>query len=619
MQGIQFISPLAVRALVAGATLFAGVSFFSVKAQTTKRTDQYEESSLVSSTSSSTSLDDKIRFPKPLSFEDEQRIRHIFDLQKQGDFTTAQSETVQLSDNLLLGDILAERYLNPHYTASKGQLILWLKNFPNYVEAPLILKKINHRNINTDLNFSSTSQDRFFKECQKISITPISLSSPFKRNSNLDRKVHIESKRGIKGAKAALSLIKSSPKISELYALQLEAEVAQQLFYVQENQLALDIAKQSFIHSKNRIALSGYIAGLICWENNDNDQAYEFFSKASRADVTSTEIQTASYFWAARTRIKVGDEKNYKLWLEKAATAPRTFYGILARHILEIDFQIPENNYKKINTSKTLSEEELQIINDTPFGKRFFALLQVGERNKAEIVLRQLYEQSAQNTAFSQTLRQLALAANFQQLANQFTVILQKKNQEAAHYKTLPIPKLTPRNGYKINPALVYALTRLESNFNQKATSHTGAMGLMQIMPVTARYIAKKQNNLILPRVNELKNPAINLEIGQLYLIHLSGLYNENKTEMFPKGGSLLHMLASYNAGPTLISKWIETNHNAHDPLLFMETIPLKETKNYLHKAITYLWIYSEELHVPAPSLQALADNQWPSFARELN
>lgn len=62
----------------------------------------------------------------------------------------------------------------------------------------------------------------------------------------------------------------------------------------------------------------------------------------------------------------------------------------------------------------------------------------------------------------------------------------------------LPIPNLKPKNGFKMNPALVYALTRLESNFNSKAISQNGAMGLMQIMPVTAKYIAQKQDNISL-------------------------------------------------------------------------------------------------------------------------
>ena len=77
-------------------------------------------------------------------------------------------------------------------------------------------------------------------------------------------------------------------------------------------------------------------------------------------------------------------------------------------------------------------------------------------------------------------------------------------------------------------------------------------------------------------------------------------------------------MLASYNAGPVITSKWLNSAENNQDPLLFMETIPIKETKNYLHKALTFLWIYSDKLDLPSPSLKALAQNKWPKFTNEV-
>jgi len=89
-------------------------------------------------------------------------------------------------------------------------------------------------------------------------------------------------------------------------------------------------------------------------------------------------------------------------------------------------------------------------------------------------------------------------------------------------------------------------------------------------MPMTAKYIAKQKNNVSIHRLDELQNSALNLEIGQLYLIHLSGLYNKKSYDMLPKGGSLIHMLASYNAGPVITSKWLNSAENNQDPLLFM-------------------------------------------------
>lgn len=216
------------------------------------------------------------------------------------------------------------------------------------------------------------------------------------------------------------------------------------------------------------------------------------------------------------------------------------------------------------------------------------------------------------------SIQLLASSIGYQDLAQDLGEVIAKNENNLQQNKTLPLPKLRPKNGYRINPALIYALIRLESNFNNKAISNTGARGLMQIMPVTAKYIAQHKNNLLIHYPDELQNTALNLEIGQLYLIHLSEVYNNKSFSTLPKGGSLVHMLAGYNAGPTNTSKWLNMPETIKDPLLFMETIPIKETKDYLHKALTYLWIYSDKLDLPSPSLEALAHNQWPKFSNEL-
>ncbi len=101
-----------------------------------------------------------------------------------------------------------------------------------------------------------------------------------------------------------------------------------------------------------------------------------------------------------------------------------------------------------------------------------------------------------------------------------------------------PVPRLRPAGGFSIDPTLVYALTRLESNFDPDAVSPAGARGLMQIMPATAQYITGD----LFFEPDRLHEPASNLNIGQRYISYLArqdGIDND-----------LMRMLASYNAGP---------------------------------------------------------------------
>lgn len=623
MQEIHFISSSAVRALIASAALFAGVvSASTVRAQISDQQDQYEDTAFISRFLSNGGGGD-IHFPRPLDPQDAKHIRRIFDLQRQGDFTTAQSETISISDDLLLGDILAERYLNPKYQPSAGQLRLWLKSFSSYADAPTIIKRLTSiaptgSTIPANHSLPILGKDTVQKYLP-TSREADSTTTEFKRNPLLDRTVYERSRSGIEGAKSALHLISITPGMTDLYAAQLQAEVAQQAFSIGQSEFALKTAENAFILSKGRIGLAGYIAGLAAWKQKQYDLALYLFEKASSSNLTAPSIRTGCFFWAARSRLQARDMRGYRIWLTKAAASPQTFYGILAAHIIK------KLNKKQLQTvsaelpspPSAINQVDINTIENTPLGKRFFALLQVHEEERAEIVLQQLWMQNSHNLAFSRSVQLVAQAANLNDLSERMATILGQEDEYIQNATSLPMPNLNPRNGYKVNPALIYALTRLESNFNEKAVSQSGARGLMQLMPVTAKYIAKQQDNMTITTPAELQDSAINLEIGQLYILHLAQIFNQKSNMALPKGGSLVHMLASYNAGPANLYKWLKNPKSEHDPLLFMEEIPVKETKNYLHRAFTYLWIYSDKLDLPSPSLDTLANNHWPDFSKE--
>jgi len=142
----------------------------------------------------------------------------------------------------------------------------------------------------------------------------------------------------------------------------------------------------------------------------------------------------------------------------------------------------------------------------------------------------------------------------------------------------------------------------VESNFDPSAVSAAGARGLMQLMPVTALSVGSDE----LQSDGSLHDPAVNLELGQRYVLLLAA---EDAID-----GDLLRLLASYNAGPSAYLHWAPTIHDNDDPLLFIEAIPFDETRHFVERALTYTWIYAARLHVPAPSLDEMAAGQFPRF-----
>jgi hypothetical protein len=113
--------------------------------------------------------------------------------------------------------------------------------------------------------------------------------------------------------------------------------------------------------------------------------------------------------------------------------------------------------------------------------------------------------------------------------------------------RDFPTPRLTPRGGFSLGKALVYAIVKQESRFNPNATSHAGARGLMQLMPRTAAYVAKNTG----ADLGSLADPGTNLRLGQDYFRYL--------TDNLSPQGDLLRAVAAYNGGPGAVMRAVQT------------------------------------------------------------
>ncbi len=146
---------------------------------------------------------------------------------------------------------------------------------------------------------------------------------------------------------------------------------------------------------------------------------------------------------------------------------------------------------------------------------------------------------------------------------------------------------------HNIDPITLISLARQESAMDSTARSPVGARGIMQIMPKTATYTAKKYN-ISYKGVSDLYDVAKNIEIGAQYLSSLLEQYNNNR----------IFALAAYNAGPSRVKRWREKTNQKLDVFAFIEAIPFKETRGYVQNILMFEIYYRDLMQVEGHFLQ---------------
>lgn len=238
-----------------------------------------------------------------------------------------------------------------------------------------------------------------------------------------------------------------------------------------------------------------------------------------------------------------------------------------------------------------------QAFKKTPTGKRALALLQLGERSLAQAELREMPVKG--NAALKNGLLALATRYALPSLSVQVGSAFGAK-YDAALYPLIP---WQPENGYTADPALVLAVAKNESHFNHGAISPAGATGLMQIMPQTAEMIRAGSSK-------SLNDPELNVTLGDRYL--------EMLTRTDGIDNNLLFIIGSYNAGPKRILGLYNAgkHQNGDDALLFIETLPIKETRDYMQKVMATYWVYRARFNKPLTAMAELTIGRWPTYSR---
>ncbi|MDJ0797727.1 MAG: transglycosylase SLT domain-containing protein [Calothrix sp. MO_167.B12] len=297
-------------------------------------------------------------------------------------------------------------------------------------------------------------------------------------------------------------------------------------------------------------------------------------------------------FWAGKWATKLGNkEEATQIYEYVVANFPQSYYAWRSAGILGL-------NVGNFNNVRQMNPEiiELQRPLPTAGSDTFKELYLLGQDRDAWLQWETEFRNSTEPTVAEEFTEGLVQFARGQHLKGISTIAkLEDRTtpEEQAEYQTLskkiiywqaryPFPYFDLIQSWsgkrQLNPLLVTALMRQESRFEPKIKSIAKATGLMQVIPSTAKWIADKEK---LEKTPDLENPNDNIMLGTWYLDHTHEQYGNN---------SLL-AIASYNAGPGNVAKWLKTLPK-EDTDEFVEAIPFNETKNYVRQVFGNYWNY---------------------------
>ncbi|WP_245185395.1 lytic transglycosylase domain-containing protein [Falsiroseomonas frigidaquae] len=533
-------------------------------------------------------------FPQPLAPSDAARLRHIFALHAQGETAQATREMERLQDRRLVGHVLADRWLKAGVSPPLPEVVAWLTDFSDHPDAPAIHAILARRAPPGMALPAAPALEMLSDSTEVVPEEREPTARRIIRYAPLDRTVRERARDGdIAGALANIA----RSRASDAYEALLKAEVAQILLQQGKDEDAFRIAAEAARHSGGS-AFPGYIAGLAAWALNRPEAALAYFEHAARSEIAAPATRAAAAFWTARAAVRARRPQAYVPWMMQAAQEPRTFYGLVARRALGLPMGFAWQR-------EVAGENEAAAIAETAGGWRALALLQIGQNSRAEAELRALWPRVQGNAGVVRAMLLVATQANMPELASQLAALSQSADGRPRDFARFPLPRLEPMHGFRMDPALVYALARQESNFNPAAISPAGARGILQIMPATASYVTG-DSSLRGANVARLHDPGFSLEVGQRYVHYLA--------QTGQVDGDLIRLLAAYNNGPGNLSRWLPAVRHRSDPFLFIESIPVGETRAFVQRVLAYSWIYAARLGLPSPSLDALATGRFPQF-----
>lgn len=551
---------------------------------------------------------DRLAVQPALTNWDVSSYAKIFEAQERGEWKEADAVIKKLANGLLMGHVLGQRYLHHDYKVSFDELKEWLDQYYDHPQAGQLYRLATARR--PEGNADKLREPEREVETAGILGLQGTQAKQYRTKKNrseaLQRDVN-DLFRQVRGAvdryepTRALTLLNTTAAGKELDPTeydQVRALISAGYIYAQKPNEALSLAVASRKRSTKYVPLAYWVEGLVYWQKDDYGKAAFAFEKAASSPYASGWLQAAASYWAARSYMRAGDVKSITPWLKKAAKNPRTFYGLLATRALgqnfRFDWEIP-----------VLNPRHIRLLEKYPQGQRAKALIDAGQYTLAEEELKTI-----PGVRKKQDVQEALLAYSFNKNLSGLLYYLgntvprpEKGLYDGALFPLIP---WEPEGGYNDDKALMHAFIRQESRFRVSAESSSGAIGLMQIMPPTAAWLTKDDVYKETSGKALLKHPNVNIDIGLSYLHHL--------LELKVVDGNMLYLALAYNAGPGKLGQWKKEREQLDDPLMFIETIPFAETRNFVERVMANYWIYQMRLGEPPETLDMLAEGKWPIY-----
>jgi soluble lytic murein transglycosylase len=351
------------------------------------------------------------------------------------------------------------------------------------------------------------------------------------------------------------------------------------LIYKDKYETAYKVASQHSLDPGPEFAEAEWISGWIALSFLDDPiLAIDHFNNFYQNVSYPISLSRGAY-WLGRAYEKIGDKKQSEDWYKEATKYLTTYYGQLA--------------FLKISPNKKFELEEQQIVEDEY--RKYF-------KKKELVKISYLLDELDKDKYTKNILRHLAndniksgsevLAAELATNISRYDFAIQvskiasyeKRFHNTYNYPIISVPQYV--NGRKIpETAFILSLIRQESEFDMRANSHVGAQGLMQLMPYTAKLVAK-QAKLPYSKSRLTSDPEYNINLGSHYIAGLILDYD----------GAYPFATAAYNAGPKRVKHWKKINKDPQkkqiDFVDWVELIPFKETRNYVQRVMENYNVY---------------------------
>lgn len=533
-----------------------------------------------------------------LSDKDIDLYKEIFVLQERGEWRAADKKIAALNDDVLLGYVKYQRLMHPKkYRSRYSELREWMAYYADLPEASKVYALAKKRRTK-NTSYPKRPISRKWRSAEATTLHPKLVEDYRAKGKARVTKIERRARYLVKREQATKSLkeIKAhlrAGRITERQYDRMRSWTAASLYYQGYIKTATRLTDEVTARNGEAAVLAHWIAGLIAFRDGNMERAFDQFSSMAKVDYQEDALRSAAAFWAARAALAAGRPEAIAENLEIGARYPFTFYGQLSLAQLGVDY-----NYDW--QAPMVTEDGVErLLAAHPSVKRIVALTEVGKTTEADLELRWL--NGSIDSSMDYDL--LAIANHLDLPAAQIDIALagDAKYLEAGLF---PIPPYAPKNGFEADRALLYALMRQESKFKVEATSRVGARGLMQLMPRTASYIAKDRSLRRRGGRNRLYDPGFNLSLGQDYVNHLISTSAK---------GSLFDMAVAYNGGPGNLRRW-KRDVAIDDPLLFIESIPNPESRDFVEKVLTNIWVYRARLGQASPTREKVARGELPLY-----